>query len=159
MIADPGYSLDIEPPGNNLFSESPVGEPVHFGFDVEISGLVQSGDEFTVGFNTDGTSDSRNGVALAALQNENTVAGNTSYSESYSRLVEEIGSVTSRAQINRDSSEVLLRNSEGAVSSLSGVNLDEEAAALIKYELAYNASAQVIQVARSIFDTLISTFR
>lgn len=159
VIADPGYSLDIEPPGNNLFAENPMGEPVHFGFDVEISGLAKRGDEFTVGFNTDGTSDSRNGVALAALQNEDTVAGNTSYSESYSRLVEEIGSVTSRAQINRDSSEVLLRNSEGAVTSLSGVNLDEEAAALIKYELAYNASAQVIQVARSIFDTLISTFR
>jgi len=52
-----------------------------------------------------------------------------------------------------------LRNSEDTVSSLSGVNLDEEAAALIQFELAYNASAQVIQVAKSIFDTLISTFR
>ena len=132
---------------------------MYFGFDVEVSGLVQAGDEFTIGFNTDGTSDSRNGVALAALQTEDTVAGNTSYSEAYSRLVEEVGSTTSKAQINRDSSEVLLRNSEDAVSSLSGVNLDEEAAALIQFELAYNASAQVIQVARSIFDTLISTFR
>ena len=159
VITDAGYSLDIEPPGNNLFEQDPVGEPVYFGFDVEVSGLVQAGDEFTIGFNTDGTSDSRNGVALAALQTEDTVAGNTSYSEAYSRLVEEVGSTTSKAQINRDSSEVLLRNSEDAVSSLSGVNLDEEAAALIQFELAYNASAQVIQVARSIFDTLISTFR
>jgi flagellar hook-associated protein 1 FlgK len=74
-------------------------------------------------------------------------------------MVEVVGSVTSRAQINRDSSEVLLRNSQSAVDSTSGVNLDEEAAALIKYELAYNASAQVIQVARDIFDTLIGTFR
>ncbi|MCA6062538.1 flagellar hook-associated protein FlgK [Thalassolituus marinus] len=159
VITDAGYSLNVEPPGNNLFEQDPVGEPVYFGFDVEVSGLVQSGDEFTIDFNSDGTSDSRNGVSLAALQTEDTVAGNTSFSEAYSRLVEEVGSTTSKAQINRDSSEVLLRNSEDAVSSLSGVNLDEEAAALIQFELAYNASAQVIQVARSIFDTLISTFR
>jgi len=53
----------------------------------------------------------------------------------------------------------LLRNAQDAVDSMSGVNLDEEAAALIKYELAYNASAQVIQVARQIFETLIGTFR
>ena len=159
VITDPNYSLSIEPPGNNLFPEEPEGEPLHFGFSFSIGGLAQAGDEFTVDFNTDGTSDSRNGVALAALQTEDTVNGNSSYSESYSMIVEEIGSITSRAQINRDSSEVLLRNTEGSVTSLSGVNLDEEAAALIKFELAYNANAQVIQVARSIFDTLISTFR
>ncbi|GGY39366.1 hypothetical protein GCM10011297_10710 [Bacterioplanes sanyensis] len=159
VIADPNYSMEIAPPGNNLFPEQPVGEDVHFGFDIEISGLVAAGDEFTVNFNQDGTSDSRNGISLAALQTEDTVGGNTSYSESYARLVEKIGSVTSRAQINRDSSEVLLRNSADAVYSTSGVNLDEEAAALIKHELAYNASAQVIQVAQQIFDTLIGTFR
>ncbi|ASP40613.1 flagellar hook-associated protein FlgK [Bacterioplanes sanyensis] len=159
VVVDPNYSLDIAPPGNNLFPEQPVGEDVHFGYQVEISGLAAAGDEFSVNFNQDGTSDSRNGISLAALQSEDTVAGNTSYSESYARLVETLGSVTSRAQINRDSSEVLLRNSQNAVSSTSGVNLDEEAAALIQYELAYNASAQVIQVARQIFDTLIGTFR
>ena len=159
VITDPNYSLEIAPPGNNLFPEFPVGEPVHFGFDVDISGLAEAGDEFTIDFNQDGTSDSRNGAALADLQTKNTVGGNTSYSESYARLVENIGSVTSRAQINRDSSDVLLRNTQNSVSSTSGVNLDEEASRLIQFELAYNASAQVIQVARDIFDTLIGTFR
>jgi len=159
VITDAGYSLNVEPPGNNLFPEDPVGEPVHFGFEVSIDGLARAGDEFTVGFNTDGTSDSRNGVAMAALESKDTVNGNTSYSEDYARLVENIGALTSRAQTNRDSSEVLKNNSQNAVTSLSGVNLDEEAAALIKFELAYNASAQIIQVAQSIFDTLISTFR
>jgi len=119
---------------------------------------VQSGDKFTVKFNKDGTSDSRNGVSLGNLQTKDTINGNSSYSGAYATLVEEVGSITSRAQINRDSSEVLLRNSKDAVVSSSGVNLDEEAAALIRYELAYNASAKVIQVARDIFDTLINTF-
>ncbi|MFP6844519.1 MAG: flagellar hook-associated protein FlgK [Thalassolituus sp.] len=159
VVLDENYSLSIAPPGNNLFDTDPVGEPVHFGFDVNVSGLAQAGDEFTIEFNTDGTSDSRNGSSMAALQTEDSISGNTSYTEAYARLVEVVGSVTSRSQINRDSAEVLLRNSQNAVDSNSGVNLDEEAAALIKYELAYNASAQVIQVARQIFDTLISTFR
>lgn len=159
VITDPNFSLEISPPGNNIFPENPVGEPVHFGFDIDIEGLVQSGDEFTISFNEDGTSDSRNGGALTALQTADTISGNTSYSESYARLVERIGSVTSRAQINRDSSDVLLNNTQNSVSSNSGVNLDEEASRLIQFELAYNASAQVIQVARDVFDTLISTFR
>ncbi len=158
IVLDENYSLEIKPPGNNLFDSNPVGEPVHFGFDIEIDGLVQSGDKFTVKFNKDGTSDSRNGVSLGNLQTKDTINGNSSYSGAYATLVEEVGSITSRAQINRDSSEVLLRNSKDAVVSSSGVNLDEEAAALIRYELAYNASAKVIQVARDIFDTLINTF-
>tara|TARA_B100000446_G_scaffold187914_1_gene219091 strand:- start:3954 stop:6932 length:2979 start_codon:yes stop_codon:yes gene_type:complete len=158
IVLDENYSLEIEPPGNNLFDTNPVGEPVHFGFEIEIDGLVQNGDEFTVKFNQDGTSDSRNGVGLGNLQTKDTINGNASYSGAYATLVEEVGSITSRAQINKESSEVLLRNSKDAVVSSSGVNLDEEAAALIQYELAYNASAKVIQVARDIFDTLINTF-
>jgi flagellar hook-associated protein 1 FlgK len=157
-VLDENYSLEIEPPGNNLFNTNPVGESVHFGFNVEIEGLVESGDQFSIKFNKDGTSDSRNGVALGNLQTADSINGNSSYSGAYATLVEEVGSITSRAKINKDSSQVLLRNSQDAVSSTSGVNLDEEAAALIRYELAYNASAKVIQVARDIFTTLINTF-
>ena len=159
VVTEPGYSLEIEPPGNNLFPAKPEGEPVHFGFDLEITGLAKKGDEFTVDFNENGTSDSRNGVALAGLKTQDTLNGNTNYTEAYSRLVETVGSITSRAEVNRSSSEVLQRNSEQAVTSKSGVNLDEEAAALIKHQLAYNASAQVIKTAQEIFDTLIATFR
>lgn len=159
VIVDKGYSLDIKPHGNNLFDSKPVGEPVHFGFDVNIDGLVKAGDQFTVGFNENGTSDSRNGKLLGALQTNKSVGGNASYSTAYSTMVEEVGSITSKAKINKESSQVLLRNSQAAVNSKAGVNLDEEASALIKYELAYNASAQIIKVARDTFNTLIQTFR
>ncbi|MGK0247972.1 MAG: flagellar hook-associated protein 1 FlgK [Oleispira sp.] len=158
VVLDEHYSLEIKPPGNNLFDTNPVGKPVHFGFNLEIEGLVESGDKFTVKFNQDGTSDSRNGSGLGDLQTKGNINGNSSYSGAYATLVEEVGSITSRAQINRESSDVLLRNSTDAVVSSSGVNLDEEAAALIRYELAYNASAKVIGIARDIFNTLINTF-
>jgi flagellar hook-associated protein 1 FlgK len=158
VVLDDNYSLEIDPPGNNLFSTNPVGESVHFGFNLEIEGIVEAGDKFTVKFNKDGTSDSRNGTALGNLQTADSINGNSSYSGAYATLVEEVGSITSRATINKESSQVLLRNSQDAVDSTSGVNLDEEAAALIQHELAYNAAAKVIQVARDIFDTLINTF-
>jgi flagellar hook-associated protein 1 FlgK len=80
-------------------------------------------------------------------------------SDAYGRMVEEVGSITARAQINTDRSEVLLQNTQDSVNAVSGVNLDEEAARLIQFELGYNASAQVISVARDIFDTLIGIFR
>ena len=79
--------------------------------------------------------------------------------ESYDRLVEVVGARTAQGQINAEASEALLLQSQLARDSISGVSLDEEAADLIKYELAYNASAQVISVARSLFDTLLNTFR
>ena len=159
VMMDENYSMTVAPPGNNLFGTAPVGEPVHFGFQVNIDGNPEAGDEFTVDYNLDGTSDSRNGFAMSALQSKDTIGGNSTYSESYARLVEIVGAETSRAQINRDSAEIMMQNSQNEVDATSGVNMDEEAAALIQYELAYNASAQVIQVARDIFDTLISTFR
>lgn len=159
VVTDPNYTLEIAPPGNNLFDGNPVGKAVHTGFQAEITGNVKAGDTFTVDFNTDGVSDSRNGNFLASLQTNDTIGGNTNFSESYSQMVEEVGSITSRAQINKESSEVLLRQVQETVNSISGVNLDEEATKLIQYELAYNASAQVIQTARDLFDTLINSFR
>jgi len=66
---------------------------------------------------------------------------------------------SSQSQINRDAASSLLDQSVARRESISGVNLDEEAANLIRYEQAYNASAQIISVAREIFDTLFSVVR
>lgn len=159
VVLDKDYNMEIGPPGNNLFQGIPDTRPIHFGFEATINGVMEAGDEFLISSNLDGRSDSRNGVSLAGLQTKNTITNNATYSEGYARLVEVVGALTSRSQIARDSSEVLMRASEDEVTSTSGVILDEEAAALIKYELAYNASAQVIKVAQSIFETLIGTFR
>lgn len=159
VIVDKGYNLEIEPPGNNLFKAKPEGKPVHLGFSVDITGTVAKGDEFTVKFNQNGKSDSRNGNEMSALERKKVIGGNMSYSESYAKMVEEVGSITNRAKINRDSSKALLANTEKSLLSLSGVNLDEEAGKLIQHQLAYRASAQIIKAAQEMFDTLIGTFR
>ena len=158
IVLDDGVNLTSNTVGNNLFSAELEAVPTWMGINVSIYGAVMAGDEFTIATNTHAASDSRNGALLAELQNTDTVGGNSTYSQAYASVVERVGAITSRAQTNRDSSEVLMTTTQEAISSASGVNLDEEAAALMQYELAYNANAQVIQVARDMFDTLIGTF-
>ncbi|WP_221794712.1 flagellar hook-associated protein FlgK [Oceanobacter mangrovi] len=158
VVVDEGVELVNETRSNNLFALDMQYESSYMGMEVAIAGSVVAGDSFTIGNNENAITDSRNGTAMLALQATDTVNGTSTFSEAYSTLVEQVGSITNRSQNSLESAEVLLQASEAAISSVSGVNLDEEAANLIQYELAYNANAQVIQVARSIFETLIATF-
>ena len=74
-------------------------------------------------------------------------------------MVSDIGSKTRHAEVNAQSTAGLLQRNQLALSSLNGVNLDEEAANLIKYQQAFQAAAQVIAVASTVFDTLIGAVR
>ncbi|HMV72508.1 MAG TPA: flagellar basal body rod C-terminal domain-containing protein, partial [Pseudomonadales bacterium] len=68
-------------------------------------------------------------------------------------------STTRAARIDSESSSAVLEQTRARREQLSGVNLDEEAANLIRFEQAYNASAQVIAVARQVMDALFAAFR
>ncbi|MFN2120267.1 MAG: flagellar basal body rod C-terminal domain-containing protein, partial [Anaerolineales bacterium] len=70
-----------------------------------------------------------------------------------------VGSKTHHAELNLAAQESLLARSQDAIAEVSGVNLDEEAAKLIQYQQAYQASAQIISIASTLFDTLISAVR
>jgi flagellar hook-associated protein 1 FlgK len=101
--------------------------------------------------------DNSNALALAALQTQGTMEGGTaSYLDAYGEMVADIGIQTHRASVNGDAQKALLNQAIEARESLSGVNLDEEAANLLKYQQAYQASAQVISVVNSMFQTLIN---
>lgn len=82
-----------------------------------------------------------------------------SFSDSYGELVERVGTLTAQARMDDDATSTILKQATDNRDSLSGVNLDEEAANLIKFQQYYQASAQIIQTARSLFDTLIGAFR
>lgn len=143
------------PANNQVFTE---GANISFnGWTVQINGAPAAGDSFTIGPNTNGVSDNRNALLLAGLQTKNTLAGNSaSYQGAYSQLVSSVGvkardiDVTSRAQAS------LVSQSEQAQQSMSGVNLDEEAANLLRYQQAYQASGKMMQIASTLFDTLLS---
>ena len=126
----------------------------------EIAGTPAVGDQFEMGDNTAGQSDNRNALDLANIQSLRLVAGGSaSLQESYSQLVSDVGSRTHYADINYQAQEGLLQSNEATLSSQSGVNLDEEAANLVKYQQGYQAAAQVISVSSTLFDTLLSAVR
>ncbi|MCQ8877386.1 flagellar hook-associated protein FlgK [Pseudoalteromonas shioyasakiensis] len=140
----------------------------NYGFDFDIEGTPALGDTFTVEANKDGFDDNRNGLLLADLQSSKivrqNVMGNTTnnhetLNKSYSGLVSDIGVITSQAQTNQEAFTALAEQSEAWYESLSGVNLDEEAANLLRFQQSYAASAQVLTAARSIFDTLLNAAR
>ncbi|KJH82590.1 MULTISPECIES: flagellar hook-associated protein FlgK [Pseudomonadaceae] len=135
-------------------------------FTFTVSGRPQDGDTFTIGFNQNGVSDNRNALKMVDLQTKQTIGvdpsvpgSGKSFTDGYGELVERVGTLTAQARMDSDATSAILKQATDNRDSLSAVNLDEEAANLIKFEQYYNASAQIIQVARTMFDTLISTFR
>lgn len=161
-------TFTVTPPANNVLAQA--GPPYDgYGFDFNLEGVPATGDTFTLEFNEGGFDDNRNGQKLANLQNEglvrqNVVAGATAnnqktFNQAYAGLVTDIGVVTSQAKTNGAAFDALAQQSEAWYESLSGVNLDEEAANLLRFQQSYAASAQVLTAARAIFDTLLSAAR
>ncbi|WP_431686165.1 flagellar hook-associated protein FlgK [Hahella sp. NBU794] len=154
---DDGVRLNAD--NNNIFLPAPVAQSSFRGYQANITGTPSQGDTFTIEYNENGVSDNRNALKMAGLETEGTIGGNVStYNEAYSQLVEVVGSTASQAQLDTESAQSLLRQSENRWQEVSGVSLDEEAGRLIQYQAAYNASAQVVSIARQLFDTLLNTF-
>ncbi|MGL4319088.1 MAG: flagellar hook-associated protein FlgK [Pseudomonas sp.] len=154
-------------PGQNNTQQVTAGTPPDdFTFEFTISGRPSTGDNFTVSFNTNGVSDNRNALKLAELQSKSTVGidpnfpttTGASFTDAYGDLVERVGTLTSQARVDGEATSAILKQATDNRDSVSAVNLDEEAAKLIQFEQYYQASAQIIQVARSLFDTLINSF-
>lgn len=130
------------------------------GTEVSISGAPAVGDRFTIDANFGGSGDNSNGLALAEIQSVGVLEGGTiSVNENYGRLVSTVGATTRQVQANLDAQTVLVSNAQDEVLATSAVNLDEEAAKLVRYQQAYQAVARVVSVASTLFDTLIDATR
>ncbi len=130
------------------------------GWQLTLDGNPQPGDVFTIQSNQGGTGDNRNGLELLNLQTQGLFdRGTNSYQEAYSVIVGQVGAVTNSAMNNRDAQQALLTQAEDRRSQIAGVNLDEEAADLIKYQQAYEAAARVITIAQTLFQSLIDSTR
>lgn len=141
--------------------------PDYPGYDFSIQGVPQAGDSFDLSFNTNGTDDNRNGLLLSDLQNADTMVRDNgsgssnliSFQEAYSTIVSDVGETASTAKISRDAADAIEQQSRDLFESTSGVNLDEEAANLIRFQQAYSASARVLSTAQSLFETILSSVR
>lgn len=130
------------------------------GAEFVISGTPEAGDEFVIENNTGGSGDNRNALALGELQTSGILfGGSASFQNSYARTVAEVGVYARQAQSSVATEGVLLEQSVAARNSVSGVNLDEEAANLIRFQQAYQAAAQMIAVADQVFQSLLNATR
>ncbi|HYD95689.1 MAG TPA: flagellar hook-associated protein FlgK [Noviherbaspirillum sp.] len=134
------------------------GDTISFGgVSFTVSGAPANGDKFTISTNSGGVGDNRNALALAALQTKNTLANGTmTYSAAYSLMVTQVGNKTRELEITSKAEAQVLEQAVQAQQSESGVNIDEEAANLLRYQQAYQAAAKVMQTASQLFELLLN---
>jgi flagellar hook-associated protein 1 FlgK len=145
-------------PANVVFTAG--GNISYNGWTIQISGTPAAGDVFTISANSAGVSDNRNALLLAGLQTGKTLAGGTaSYQSAYAQIVSDVGNKTREIEVTATAQESVLKQAEDAQQSLSGVNLDEEAANLLRYQQAYQASGKMIEIADKLFNTLLELGR
>lgn len=126
------------------------------GWTVQITGAPAASDVFTIESNTGGT-DGRNASLLAGLQTQNLMAnGTASLQGVYGQLVGEVAVKTSELAVTSLAQDNMVAQTVAAQQAVSGVNLDEEAANLIRYQNAYQAAAKAMQIAQTMFDAILA---
>ncbi|HBK00840.1 MAG TPA: flagellar hook-associated protein FlgK [Delftia acidovorans] len=153
-------------PATGLYTS---GQPIQLapGLQVKITGTPAingtTSDKVTLGKATDpqyGTAyqrDAGNASSFLALRDSKLFDGSTTLSDGFSTAMAQVGTRTQSAQYAAKLSETIAKNLEADRTAVSGVNLDEEAAKLLQYQQSYQASAKMLQVAQSIFDSVLQT--
>jgi len=140
--------------GNVAFT---AGMTISFnGWSARLAGRPEAGDTLVVEANTGARTDNRNALLLAALQSTAGLDGGAStYQVAYSTMVGRIGAVASEVKVTGGAQAEILKETKAAQQSLSGVNLDEEAANLIRFQQAYQAASKLISVSSRLFDSIL----
>jgi flagellar hook-associated protein 1 FlgK len=153
------------------FAGQPIGNEagVALGFALRLNGVPRDGDLIQLDPTQFPGQNNGNVRGFLDLQEEGfigkqllaggAIAAGATISEAYAATVGEVGTRTQSAQFLAAVSTGVAENAESARSGEAGVNLDEEAARLMQYQQAYQASAKMLQVAQSIFDELINAVR
>jgi flagellar hook-associated protein 1 FlgK len=158
IVPGQSNSLSLSVPLKDSSGNDIAGQ--NYTFTMDVSGTPAANDTYTVSMTTAGSSDNRNALSVLALQTKSTIAtsdGNgMSLSAANASLVSSVGSKAAQGTSDVTATTAVLTQATTAQSSVSGVNLDEETANLVKYQQYYTASSQIIKAAQTIFDTLIN---
>ncbi len=159
----PGYDVSGGPAGPLAYDPSTDSGGKTFAFtgfgdaSFTLSGIPQAGDTITLVSNTGAAGDNRNALALAGLQDQQLFSGGTAnIGELYGQLVADVGTVTREAQTGLETETLLMQRALDARDAVAGVNLEEEAANLLRFQQAYQAAAQVVATADEVFQTLLN---
>jgi flagellar hook-associated protein 1 FlgK len=149
--------------GNSAVIDMPP-SPATAAFQIEITGQPKgqgalAPEEFTIG-DAFGIGNGRNATLMALTQEKGILnGGRETFSQSLAISTSDVGAKASSAALVADTAEALYTQAYNRNQEISGVNLDEEAANLMKFQQAYQASSQIISIANTIFDTLLQASR
>jgi flagellar hook-associated protein 1 FlgK len=159
-----GFPADVDVTVNGTTTTYPAGINPPFqdgasytvaGMSFTLNGAPADTDTFTIAPNT-GLGDTRNASLMGDLQSTNVLdGGKATFQSAYATLVSTVGNKTREVQANAEAAAAQLTQAQSAANNVSGVNLDEEAANLLKYQQAYQASGKVMQIADTIFNALL----
>jgi flagellar hook-associated protein 1 FlgK len=156
-----GFSVTFNPIGalttNDSFEFSPVFDAAK---NFKLNPAITTPGQIAAASNLNLKGDNSNALKLAGMASTKFMLGGTqSLTVVYDQLVADVGSKTHTASVSRTAQDVLLNQATGARENIAGVNLDEEAANLIKFQNSYQAAARAVSVANSLFETLIGAVR
>ncbi|TAL96127.1 MAG: flagellar hook-associated protein FlgK [Paraburkholderia sp.] len=163
-IATAGTGVPYDPAtGATLTINAGAGAPPAGGWmngvTVSLSGAPSNNDTFTIAANTGGGNDGRNAQLLSALVTAKQLNGGTvTLTNAYANYVNNIGNQTNNVQASSKAQASLVTQITTAQQSVSGVNINEEAANLLQYQQAYQANSKVIQTANTLFQTILGIF-
>lgn len=146
------YSIN----GAGSFAYTPGANIDINGTRVQINGTPAVNDQFVIESNVGGTDDNRNVQALVGRLGGGVFSGNVSLRGAAASLVTNVGARTAAMNNQRDAQQFVTQQSREKLESIRGVNLDEEAADMLRYEQLYQAAAQTLAVAGSLFNTLLA---
>jgi len=133
-----------------------AGQPVRVnGWALSLNGQPAVGDRFTVQANASGRRDAGQVAGFLALRDQPVFDGAT-LANGYAAVLSQVGARIQAARISSDTSAAMAKQAAQSESSVSGVNLEEEAALLMQYQQAYQAAARVLQTADNVFRSLMS---
>jgi len=156
FLSDSSYSVN----GAGSFSFDPDVPISLNGWQLELSGTPVAGDLLSVEVNAGGVGDNRNALALADVLSTGLLEGGTlSVEDAYSGLLSKISTDTQQAEIRLEAQSSITQQSVAELEAVSGVNLDEEAANMVRFQQAYQAAAQMLGVADNLFQTLLGAVR
>ena len=143
--------------GAGSFAYTSGGDIVVNGTRVQITGSPAVGDTFVIESNAGGVGDNRNALAITgALSRGILDGGNTTLQAAVGQFVTDVGAQTVESQNRRDAQKLLIDQTKQRLDSVRGVNLDEEAADLVRFQQMYQAAAQTMSVADSLFQSLLN---
>ncbi len=152
------YTITDAKTGTLLASRSGYSEAMGIQYrnlSIRFDGTPAVGDRFRIDGNQDGQGDNANIRAVAALQTRTDLFPNRqTVNDAYNGIVSSAGQVSTQATIAQQALTVVNNQAIKAVDEASGVNINTEAADLIRFQQAYQASAKTIEVANQLFDTI-----